>query len=94
MNVSGCSTLEESFEKYCEEETLEGDNIYHAGDTLGKQVTALKYNSLEIKKPNSNYEIYIDRSQQNTLNSYHFLRYYTYISNGSHPKWIQSVILK
>ena len=41
MNVSGCSTLEQSFEKYCEEETLEGDNIYHAGDTLGNQVTPL-----------------------------------------------------
>lgn len=38
MNVSGCSTLEQSFEKYCEQETLDGDNMYHAGDTFGKQV--------------------------------------------------------
>lgn len=30
MNVKGCKNLEDSFKDYITEETLEGDNKYHA----------------------------------------------------------------
>jgi ubiquitin carboxyl-terminal hydrolase 7 len=38
LNVKGCKTLNDSFKDYIQEETLEGDNKYHA-EGYGLQVS-------------------------------------------------------
>jgi ubiquitin C-terminal hydrolase len=72
LTVSGCRNLEESFDKYIEEEILEGENKYDAGKYFGKQIAK---KGIKIKKfPNvlilqlKRFEYDLERNSMHKIN--------------------------